>query len=188
MLIVSIGIIAYGIYYYLNNIKGASKQRVQETKIQFNTEGMNIVERDFDFPVSYPYPKRTEIDKDELSIFDIKKEEAVSTVKEEPVKIVKVEKPEETPEEIRPEVNNQPPAGTVKKIGVNLFLYGNVYIVQVAAFRSNSVAENEAGRFRNKGYNAFVERAEVDGTIWHRVKVGNFTNLEEAKKLAVQFK
>ncbi len=188
MLIVSIGIIAYGIYYYLNNIKGASKQQVQEPKIQFNTDRMNIVERDFDFPVSYPYPKRTEIYKDELSIFDIKKEEAVSTAKEEPVKIVKVEKPEETPEEIRPEVNNQPPAGTVKKIGVNLFLYGNVYIVQVAAFRSNSVAENEAGRFRNKGYNAFVERAEVDGAIWHRVKVGNFTNKEEAKKLAVQFK
>ncbi|MCJ7554136.1 MAG: SPOR domain-containing protein [Ignavibacteriaceae bacterium] len=189
MLIVSIGIIAYGIYYYLNNIKGISKQPVQETKIQFNTERMNIIERDFDFPVSYPYPKRTEIGKDELSIFNIKKEEKVITkITEEPVKIVKEEKPKETPKEIKPEVNNQPPTGTVKRIGVNLFQYGNVYIVQVAAFRSNSVAENEAGRFRNKGYSAFVERAEVDGTIWHRVKVGNFKDLKEAKKLAVQFK
>ncbi len=189
MLIVSIGIIAYGIYYYLNNIKGISKQPVNETKIQFNTERMNVVERDFDFPVSYPYPKRTKIGKDELSIFDIKEEKtAVTAITKEPVKIIKEQKPKETPKEIKPEVNNQPPTGTVKRIDVNLFQYGNVYIVQVAAFRSNSVAENEAGRFRNKGYNAFVERAEVDGTIWHRVKVGNFKDLEEAKKLAVQFK
>lgn len=188
MLIVSIGIIAYGVYYYINNIKGFGKKTVEETEVKFNLDKMNVVERDFDFPVTYPYPKRTEAEKDVLTIFDIQKEEPVITKPEEPVKKPVEEKPTETRVETTQNLNSQPPSGAVKRIDVNIFQYGNVYIVQVAAFRSNSVAENEAGRFRNKGYNAFVERAEVNGTIWHRVKVGNFTNLDEAKKLAVQFK
>lgn len=188
MLVVSIGIIAYGIYYYINNIKGVGRKQVQETSVKLNTDKMNVVERDFDLPVTYPYPKNIEIKKNAQSIFDIQKEAPVITKPDEPVKVPKEEKPAETKADEKPQINNQPPPGPIKRIDVNLFQYGNVYIVQVAAFRSNSVAENEAGRFRNKGYNAFVERAEIDGSIWHRVKVGNFTNLEEAKKLAVQFK
>lgn len=190
MLFVSIAIIGYGVYYYLNNIKGAGDKPVTTPIVQLNTDRMNVVQRDFDFPVSYPYPMRTENIENVQSIFDIKKEETEITesVPEVSAAITKPEEPVVIPEEPKLIVNNQPPPGTEKRIDVNLFQYGNVYIVQVAAFRSNSVAENEAGRFRNKGHNAFVERAEVDGSIWHRVKVGNFIDLEEAKRFAVQFK
>jgi cell division septation protein DedD len=53
--------------------------------------------------------------------------------------------------------------------------------VQVAAFRSSSISENEAGKYRNKGLNAFVEAAEIPGRgTWYRVRVGNFNSKEEA--------
>lgn len=193
MLALSIAIISYGVYYYLSNIKGTAQKPVTEAKVQFNTDGMKIVERDFDFPVSYPYPKRIESRDGLVNIFDLK-EEAI--IEESPPVVsptpVREDLPEVIPEVVTEEpktvINNQPPPGIEKRIGVNLFQYGDVYVVQVAAFRSSSVAENEAGRFRNKGHNAFVERAEIDGSYWHRVKVGNFTDLEVAKKFAVQFK
>jgi cell division septation protein DedD len=190
MLAFSLLVIGYGIYYYLNNIKGVSEVPVEKSVKEFNTDKMVVVDREFDFPVTYPYSPKPEGTIDESNILDLKDSEQVKT--EETTEVIPEDKPiikdEEKPVQPELKVNNQPPSGSVKTIGVNLFKYGNVYIVQVAAFRSNSVAENEAGRFRNKGYNAFVERAEVDGGIWHRVRVGNFTDLEEAKKFAVQFK
>ena len=195
LLAFSLLVIGYGIYYYLNNIKGVSEVPVETIVKEFNTDKMVVVDREFDFPVTYPYSPKPEGTIDESNILDLKEPEQV---KVEEVKVEEVTevipdvkaiiKDEEKPVQPEIKVNNQAPSGSVKTIGVNLFKYGNVYIVQVAAFRSNSVAENEAGRFRNKGYNAFVERAEVDGGIWHRVRVGNFTVLEEAKKFAVQFK
>lgn len=188
MLAISIAIIGFGVYYYLAHIKSSDSKQEENRVISFNTDGMKIIERDFDFPVSYPYPKRTERAEDVAAIFDIKKEQVTETVPEVAVVTAQEVPPAPLTEEPKPIVNNQPPPGIEKRIGVNLFQYNDVYVVQVAAFRSSSVAENEAGRFRNKGYNAFVERAEVDGSFWHRVKVGNFTDLEEAKRFAVQFK
>jgi nucleoid DNA-binding protein len=187
MLIFSILIIAYGIYYYINNIKGVSEKKVQEQVIRFNTDRMTIIDRDFDFPVSYPYPKRTEGILNKLNIFESGTGKTDEELLTGDSAIQSSEKKKESVVE-QVKVNNEAPEGNITRLGTNLFKYGNVYIVQVAAFRSSSVAENEAGRFRNKGYNAFVERAEVEGSIWHRVKVGNFTDLREAEKFAVQFK
>lgn len=190
MLLVSVLIIGYSIYYYINNIKGFADRPAERVVSEFNTDRMIIVEREFDFPITYPYPKRTEGILNSLNIFDLKEDKVSES---DPLVEIHSEVEATIPEEtkiVQPElvVNDQPPSGEIKRLGINLFQYGSVYIVQVAAFRSNSVAQNEAGRFRNKGYNAFVERAEIDGSIWHRVKVGNFTDLEEAKKFAVQFK
>ncbi|MBS4033757.1 MAG: SPOR domain-containing protein [Ignavibacterium sp.] len=190
MLAFSLMVIGYGIYYYLNNIKGVSEVPVEKSVKEFNTDKMVVIDREFDFPVTYPYSPKPEGTINESNILDLKDPEQVKV--EEITEVIPDDKPiikdEEKPVQPELKVNNQPPSGSVKTISVNLFQYGNVYIIQVAAFRSNSVAENEAGRFRNKGYNAFVERAEIDGSIWHRVRVGNFTDLEEAKKFAVQFK
>ncbi|HRP92364.1 MAG TPA: SPOR domain-containing protein [Ignavibacteriaceae bacterium] len=67
-------------------------------------------------------------------------------------------------------------------MGNNIFKYGNFYVVQVASFRASSISENEAGKYRNKGYNAFVEEAEIPNRgKWYRVRVGNFSTKEEAQ-------
>ncbi|MFO7524312.1 MAG: SPOR domain-containing protein [Ignavibacteriaceae bacterium] len=189
MLIASICIIGYSIYYYITHIKDVSEQPVVENAVAFNTDKMNVIERDFEFPVSYPYPKRIDNPDMVSGIFEIEINDAAIIQQPddpEPVKQIEVQN-NAIPEQLV-ERNDEPPHGEIKKLGINLFQYGNVYIVQVAAFRSNSVAQTEAERFRNKGYNSFVERAEIDGSTWHRVKVGNFKELKEAEKFAVQFK
>jgi cell division septation protein DedD len=67
-------------------------------------------------------------------------------------------------------------------VGNNIYKYGNYFVVQVAAFRSSSISENEAGKYRNKGFSAFVEAAEIPGRgTWYRVRVGNFNTKEEAQ-------
>lgn len=189
MLLASICIIGYSIYYYITNIKGVSEQPVKESTAVFNTDKMNVIERDFEFPVSYPYPKRTGNPDIVSGIFEIEVNEATSIQpSEDPEQVKQNEVQNNVIPEQPVERNDMPPQGEIKKLGINLFQYGSVYIVQVAAFRSNSVAHTEAERFRNKGYNSFVERAEINGTVWHRVKVGNFKELQEAEKFAVQFK
>jgi cell division septation protein DedD len=54
--------------------------------------------------------------------------------------------------------------------------------VQVASFRASSISENEAGKYRDRGYIAFVEAAEIPNRgTWYRVRVGNFSTKEEAQ-------
>ena len=57
------------------------------------------------------------------------------------------------------------------------------YTVQISSWQSESVAEQQAAKFRSKGYDAFVEKANVPGKgIWYRVKVRNFKSKREAEK------
>ena len=57
------------------------------------------------------------------------------------------------------------------------------YTVQVSSWQSENVAEQQAAKFRSKGYDAFVEKANVpDKGIWYRVKVRNFKSSREAQK------
>ena len=73
------------------------------------------------------------------------------------------------------------PSGTSLNVGDNIFKYGNNFVVQVASYRASSISENEAGKYRNKGYNAFVEAAEIPNRgTWYRVRVGDFSSKEEA--------
>lgn len=197
LLLFSVLIIAYAIYYYINNIKGVSEQVTETVSPKLNTDNIITVERDFGFPVTFPYKATTE-NQNKIDEFLSANFEETASITED---VTDTENMTETiqnlPQEstqtrqipgVVAEVNDKAPEGNVTRVGVNVFKYGQYYIVQVAAFRSLSVAQTEAARFRNKGYNSFVERADVEGTLWHRVKVGNFTNLETAEKFAVQFK
>ncbi|MGQ9799860.1 MAG: SPOR domain-containing protein, partial [Ignavibacterium sp.] len=86
-------------------------------------------------------------------------------------------------------ISLKPPDVNYERVAPNIFKYKNYYVVQVAAFRSNSIAENIATEFRNKGYNAFVEKAEIQGMgIWFRVRVGNFPTLREAEEFQSRVK
>jgi len=39
-------------------------------------------------------------------------------------------------------------------------------------------------KLKAKGYDAFVVEANIDGKIWHRVRLGNFKTSREAETLA----
>jgi DedD protein len=57
------------------------------------------------------------------------------------------------------------------------------WTVQVASAAQQKDAEALAGVLRNKGYDAYVIAADVEGKTWHRVRVGQSLTRAEASKL-----
>lgn len=55
--------------------------------------------------------------------------------------------------------------------------------VQVAALAYRKDAEHMATGLRQAGYDAYVITAETDNKTWHRVRVGQFSDLGAAKRL-----
>uniref|UniRef100_A0A832G7R8 SPOR domain-containing protein n=1 Tax=Ignavibacterium album TaxID=591197 RepID=A0A832G7R8_9BACT len=185
------------LYFYITQIKNVSTKN-SEQKLVLKTDNASIIERDFSVPVSYPYPKKetdetnsTPIDseKTETNLVE-KSSEQKEEIKSEPKELV-AKKETETTKTEQPvkNISTQPPVVNYERVAPNIFLYKDYYVVQVAAFRSNSIAENEAAKFRNKGYSAFVEKAEIQGMgVWFRVRVGNFPTLREAQEFQSRVK
>jgi cell division septation protein DedD len=62
------------------------------------------------------------------------------------------------------------------------------YTVQVSAWRTRRRAEEDAERYTAKGFNAYVQQAEIpskDGT-WYRVRVGRYATQQDAEQMASQ--
>lgn len=199
-LIVLIGsIVIIGmLYFYITQIKNVATKK-SEQKLVLKTDNASIVERDFSVPVSYPYPKKETEETNSTAPIDSenvekdiveKPSEQKEEIKIEPKKSVAKKKSETTKtEQPVKNISSQPTVINYERVAPNIFRYKDYYIVQVAAFRSNSIAENEAAKFRNKGYNAFVEKAEIQGMgVWFRVRVGNFPTLKEAEEFQSRVK
>lgn len=200
LLIVLIGsIVIIGmLYFYITQIKNISTKKA-EPIAGLKTDKATLIERDFSVPVSYPYPKK-EI---EQTIETVKQDSVIAETKSEQVPS---EKQVVSKQELKEPVQQKNIAGdktlqqqketfvtkaveSFERVAPNIFKYKDYYVVQVAAFRSNSIAENEAAKFRNKGYNAFVEKAEIQGMgVWFRVRVGNFPTLREAQEFQSRVK
>jgi general secretion pathway protein D len=58
-----------------------------------------------------------------------------------------------------------------------------LWTVQVAATIRRQDAEVVAGLLRDKGYDAYVMAAEVNGSLWHRIRVGQSLTRPDASKL-----
>ncbi|HCY77878.1 MAG TPA: hypothetical protein DHV28_18375 [Ignavibacteriales bacterium] len=182
--------LSLALYWYLEFYK-KNEVRPVTHQIVLKTENARIIQRNFDIPVTYPYlPKVNETTISETVIPDVKdqkitedKNENINTVNTKPeVKPPVKEVPKQKSTENNITKPGDVPVGRALNVGNNIYKYGNYYVVQVAAFRSSSISENEAGKYRNKGYNAFVEAAEIpDRGKWYRVRVGNFSSKEEAQ-------
>ena len=62
------------------------------------------------------------------------------------------------------------------------------YFVQVAAFRAAGDAESRAKKLSQKGYKTVIVKADVPGKgTYHRVRLGPFASLDEAKAFALKF-
>jgi cell division septation protein DedD len=145
---------------------------------------VNVIERDFEFAVTFPYSK-SEID-DEISGID------PSIFISEITPIEQKPKVEETKKEVIAEQKSEEkvertPETKVSSLSKNISKYKNYYIVQVAAYNSYATAEVEAEKFRNQGYNAFIEIAELPGRgTWYRIKVGDFTSIKHAENFLIK--
>lgn len=62
------------------------------------------------------------------------------------------------------------------------------YTVQVSSWQTRRRAERDAQRFNAKGFNAYVQSADLPelGGTWYRVRVGNFMTRNEARAMAEQ--
>lgn len=195
-------IASIGLYWYLEYYK-KNENSVKPKQVNLKVDNANVISRNFDIPISYPYkPKEnqtiltestTQKNEEQNIVAEKLEENKIEQNKPEEKKLVekqttKVETKTETKpvtQNIQTKTVNKETLPTSKSLNVgnNIYKYGNYYVVQVAAFRSNTISDNEAGKYRNKGYNAFVESAEIpDRGTWYRVRVGNFSSKEEAQK------
>ena len=74
------------------------------------------------------------------------------------------------------------------EVSQNIFYNGESYNIQVSSWKQKNIADSEAQKLVNRGYPAFTLKVYIpkfDGT-WHRVRVGPYKSLNEAK--AVQQK
>jgi cell division septation protein DedD len=177
------------LYWYLEHYK-KNEVTLKTPQISMKSNNAKVIQREFDIPVTYPYlPKVNETSISESTPLKTDDQNLVP----EKIAVVKTEqkKPEEKKisdqqiTENNRQVKTAAPSGKSLNVGNNIFKYNNFYAVQVASFRSSSISENEAGKYRNKGYDAFVEEAEIPGRgTWYRVRVGNFSSKEEAQSFA----
>ena len=191
------------IYYYFfrgNGIKDRSGMIVYDVQPPSN---VNVIERDYEFAVTYPYPKiefRNKIsgyNPDAFLVAEVKPEiildkkpeikpEEKPIVKSEKTNIVKEQpKTEEIiskPVEEKPEKQETTPDLTEERSN-RIFLYKNYYVVYIGSFNSSEAANREADKYFDLGYNAFIEVLERrGGKTVYKLNVGDFTSEEFARE------
>jgi cell division protein FtsN len=61
-----------------------------------------------------------------------------------------------------------------------------VYVLQVGSYRNESDADRVRDQLSKEGIDAKVQRVAVDTDVWHRVRIGPITKLDELNKLRKQ--
>jgi len=61
-----------------------------------------------------------------------------------------------------------------------------VYVLQAGSYRNESDADRVRDKLSKVGIDAKVQRVAVDTDVWHRVRIGPITKLEELNKLRKQ--
>ncbi len=207
--------VAVALYFYLNKTFDFSKKAGTVEVTQSTVIHPNIVDRDYSIPVTYPYNGQQAETKpgaenispkalNEVKPREVKKIETKNgEVKKNPVNLPKIQQPKENKKTVVPnnaeqKVNNgktdasafsfdklPPPADTVK-LHENIFNVGGNYTVQISSWKTKSIADQQAAKFRSKGYDAYVEKAEIPGRgMWYRVKIKNFKSMRDAEDFLI---
>ncbi len=88
----------------------------------------------------------------------------------------------------KPEKNGKEPAPSDSKIEAKIDKSSkNVYAVQAGAMRDRSLADALVSKLKKNGYSAYIVSSESSGKgIWHKVRLGAFSNKEDAHKEAAR--
>lgn len=141
---------------------------------------VEVVERNYELPVSYPYPNSqrnrfVHYDGLDNSLFitgDIK-----TLIDSASGEISQLEKNSSTTDII-----NDVSKPVVTRIKENIYKYGNTFVVQVASFKSKTIAENEGLKHNRAGRQSYIEEVEIPGRgTWFRLRIGNFSTIEDAE-------
>ena len=103
---------------------------------------------------------------------------ASSKTLKEPTEI-KINVPRSSPEPIQDEYNSK----NEKALANAIFTDGNLYCIQVSSWKTKAYADREINKLLSDGFNAFLVSVKPVNkrSIWHRVRVGYFSSLKEAK-------
>lgn len=63
-----------------------------------------------------------------------------------------------------------------------------VYVLQAGSYRNDADAERVRRQLALQGVDAKVQRVAVDSDVWHRVRIGPISNLEELNKVRRQLR
>ena len=61
-----------------------------------------------------------------------------------------------------------------------------VYVLQVGTYRNEADAERVRAQLAMQGVEARVQRVAVDADVWHRVRIGPISNLEQLNRVRKQ--
>ncbi len=61
-----------------------------------------------------------------------------------------------------------------------------IYVLQVGSYRNQADADRVRAQLSLQGIEATVQRVAVDADVWHRVRIGPITKLEQLNKLRKQ--
>jgi hypothetical protein len=125
-----------------------------------------IIERNYDYPVTYPYNKNTIV-----GLFDGINQDSFKTV-------LKEVQPQNSSSISAVETYEARPSKFVKGY---IYKYDGFYAVQVSSWKSLSIAKSEMMKFKNGGFDAFLEEAQVKGKTYYRVRIGGFKTIEEVE-------
>ena len=63
-----------------------------------------------------------------------------------------------------------------------------VYVLQAGSYRNEADADRVRAQLALQGVNAKVQRVAVDADVWHRVRIGPISNLDELNKVRRQLR
>lgn len=168
-----------------------------------------VVERDYAFPVTYPYPPQTAHPTPQTTPEEETEQPATTATTEQKVEekstkqaddainreMQKLQQAKEQAEKQKQQAVVKPKEEKPEKLSESvskqvqqfIFTDGGAYQVQVMSVKTKDIADAEVGRLAAKGYKAFVVTANLPGKgTWYRVRVGNFKTIEEAGKVAAR--
>jgi len=191
------------IYFFRGNgIEEGSGKIVYDVKPPSN---VTVVERGYEFAVTYPYQKSESRIKvsgynpDAFLVAEVKPEiilDKKPEIKPEVKPIVKPEKTDVVIEQPKTEVKSTVPKEEKQETTPDLteekssriFLYKNYYVVYVGSFNSSEAANREADKYFDLGYNAFIEVLEGrNGKLIYKLNVGDFTSEEFAREFESKY-
>ncbi|HKI77898.1 MAG TPA: HU family DNA-binding protein [Ignavibacteriaceae bacterium] len=206
IVIVAIAII---LYLFLSNSLGG-KDINSISSPSGNKLNTSVIERDYSVPVNYPYnksdgkrstTKSTNQDNSNPKTIDNKvasrKSSQLAAKKEQPKKENKFNSisrvpPKTNDKSIKDDgsnisFDNLPPPVNIEEIRKNITKIGDTFTAQVSSWRTESIAQDQVSKYIGKGYDAFMEQAEVPGKgTWYRVKIKNFKSMKEAEDFLIE--
>ena len=173
------------VYLYLESDTIFKSEEVEENILPIvRPSSVTVIEREYIYPITFPYAVSDTDEK--ISGINLALFSDEEIVFKPPVPKQEIDKEEETTVAVEDEkISGEESIGLVSK---HVYKYKDYYVVQVASFKSYSIAEEEAKKYKEMGYNTLVEIAEITDTgTWFRLRVGDFTTREKANSFANKY-